>query len=252
MTADARQDVETIRAEQAAFLRTIAHSLRTPLQSLQGFAELLEPGLPMAQVEHYVGFIKRDAAHLAAVVDDLCLRHELASGKLLLFPIAIDVGNLLAELARQFEAQMPDCVVSLEYTDELPPAFADPDRLLHLLGTLLRNAARCRPDSDGPVWLTMRAQYDQGDRQIIFSLDDDCPQVSPEYASALFEPLPQLPAALGRTRLGMGLGLYVARAVARHMGGAPRLAINAVPTDRQFGNTFVMRVPTFEGQVGHV
>ncbi|MCC7362679.1 MAG: HAMP domain-containing histidine kinase [Anaerolineales bacterium] len=251
MTIDACHDLETIRTEQAAFLRTIAHALRTPMQSLQGFAELLEPGLPPAQVEHYVGFIKRDATHLAAIVDDLCLRHELASGKLLLFPTAIDVGSLLAELARQFEAQMPDCVVSLEYDGELPSAFADPDRLLHLLGTLLRNAARCRPDLDGPLWLTIRAQYDQSDRQVVFIVEDDGPQVPPEYASALFEPLPQLPAALGRPRLGVGLGLYVAREVARHMGGDLRLAINPAPTDRPFGNTFVMRVPTFEGQVGH-
>jgi len=252
MTIDACQNLETILTEQTAFLRTIAHALRTPMQSLQGFAELLEPGLPPAQVEHYVAFIKRDAAYLAAVVDDLCLRHELASGKLLLFPTAIDVGNLLAELARQFEAQMPDCVVSLEYADDLPPAFADPDRLLHLLGTLLRNAARCRPDPDGPVWLTMRAQCELGDRQVMFIVEDDGQQVPPEYASALFDPLPQLPAALGRPRLGVGLGLYVAREVARQMGGDLRLAGTPVPTDRQFGNTFVMHVPTFEGPVGHV
>lgn len=251
MDTDDRQALQTLRHEQATFLRTVAHALRTPLQSLQGFAEMLEPGLPPEKVEHYLSFIKRDTAHLAAVVDDLCLRYELERGALVLFPAAIDVGSLLAELARAFEARLPDCLVSLEYAEDLPPAYADPDRLLHLLGTLLRNAERCRPDPGRPGWLTIRAQYDPSTRTVMFVVDDDGQRVPAEFASEMFDPFPRLPAALGRPRLGVGLGLYVAREVARQMGGDLCLAPASAPSGQQFGNTFVLSVPAFEGQVGH-
>jgi signal transduction histidine kinase len=251
LPVDPSSALEALHQEHAAFLRVVAHALRTPLQSLQGFAEMLEPGLPPAQVEHYLGFIKRDTAHLAAVVDDLCLRHELERGALVLFPTAIDLGALLSELAGGFEARLSDCVVGLEYPDELPAAFADPDRLLHILGTLLLNAERCRPNPGDPGWLTIGARLDPDARQIVFVVDDDGPRVPAELAAALFEPFPKLPAALERPRHGIGLGLYAAREVARQMGGDLWLAPRAESSGRQFGNTFVVRVPAFVGQVGH-
>ncbi|MCC7362066.1 MAG: HAMP domain-containing histidine kinase [Anaerolineales bacterium] len=250
-TTDATSALNALRQEHAAFLRVVAHALRTPLQSLQGFAEMLEPGLPPAQVEHYLSFIKRDTAHLAAVVDDLCLRHELERGALVLFPAAIDVGAILVELAGSFEARLPDCVVGFEYADDLPAAFADPDRLLHILGTLLLNAERCRPSARGPGWLTINARHEPVARQVVFVVDDDGPRVPAEYAAALFEPFPILPAALGRPRHGIGLGLYAAREVARQMGGDVCLSSEMGASGRQFGNAFVARVPAFAGQVGH-
>ena len=249
--ADATSALEALRQERAAFLRVVAHALRTPLQSLQGFAEMLEPGLPPAQIEYYLSFIKRDTAHLSAVVDDLCLRHELERGALVLFPAAIDVGALLAELAGSFEARLPDCLVSLEYADHLPAAFADPDRLLHILGTLLLNAERCRPNPQGPGWLTISAWHDPAARQVVFGVDDDGPRVPAEYASALFDPFPLLPPALGRPRHGIGLGLYAAREVARQMGGDLCLTPGTESSGRRLGNTFVVRVPAYGGQVGH-
>lgn len=251
MLVDATSALDALRQEHAAFLRVVAHALRTPLQSLQGFAEMLEPGLPPAQVEHYLSFIKRDTAHLAAVVDDLCLRHELERGALVLFPVAIDVSALLAELAGSFEARLPDCVVGLDYPDDLPAAFADPDRLLHMLGTLLLNAERCQPNPGGASWLTIRAWHDSAARQVVFGVDDDGPRVPVEYASALFDPFPLLPAALGRPRHGIGLGLYAAREVARQMSGALCLAPGTESSGRKFGNSFVVRVPAYGGQVGH-
>src|ERR1700694_618111 len=118
MDTDACAELDQLRQQQAIFLRTIAHALRTPLQSLQGFAELLEPGLSPAQVDHYVSFIKRDTAYLAGIVDDLCLRYELERGPLLLFPAVVEVGSILTELAQTFEAAVPDCLVMLDYSDD--------------------------------------------------------------------------------------------------------------------------------------
>ncbi|MCC6192530.1 MAG: HAMP domain-containing histidine kinase [Anaerolineales bacterium] len=245
-----QQTLEQLQERHALFLRTAAHALRTPLQSLQGFAELLEPGLPPALAEHYISFIKRDAVYLAGVVDDLCLRHELARGPLRLFQTVVDVGSLLGELAQTFEARFPDCLVSLGYADDLPPIYADQDRLFQALWTLLRNAERCRPDRGRLGGLDVAAYLKDEARRVVFVVEDDGPSVPPEYAEIIFEPLAALPSDLGRPRLGIGLGLYVAREVTRQMGGHLWLA-PCVGDPSRHGNTFMLEVPVWSGQVSH-
>ncbi|HLY29019.1 MAG TPA: HAMP domain-containing sensor histidine kinase [Aggregatilineales bacterium] len=251
MDSDALRQPDQLRQQQAIFLRTVAHALRTPLQSLQGFAELLEPGLSPAQVDHYIGFIKRDTAYITAIVDDLCLRYELERGPVHLFPAVVEVGSLLTELAQAFEATVPDCLVMLDYSDDAPALFADRDRLLHALWTLLRNAERCRPDPSHPGCAVVLARLVAPSRRIEFVVEDDGLVIPPECAAALFEPLAELPTVLGRPRLGVGLGLFVAREVARQMGGDLWLEYTHAIAGRQRGNTFILSVPVFEGEVGH-
>src|SRR3972149_1754423 len=71
--SDWTQERATLLEAQAQFLRAVAHELRTPLQSIQGFAELIEPQMLPAKLARYLGIIQHDAARLAAVVDDLSL-----------------------------------------------------------------------------------------------------------------------------------------------------------------------------------
>ncbi|MCC6190625.1 MAG: HAMP domain-containing histidine kinase [Anaerolineales bacterium] len=241
-------DLAQLREQHALFVRTAAHALRTPLQSLQGFAELLEPGLPPALAEHYISFIKREAAYLAGVVDDLALRHELAQGPLMLFPTVVEVGAFLHEAACTFEARLPDCLVAIEYAEDLPTVHADREHLLHIVFTLLRNAERCRPDRGDLGGLTVCAHHEPGARQVVFVVEDDGLRIPTEYSEAMFEPFARLPPALGRPRLGIGLGLFVARAVARQMGGDLYLASGG-NCSGQFGNAFVLTMPVVERQV---
>jgi two-component system OmpR family sensor kinase len=248
---DPQLELAQLREQQAQFVRTAAHALRTPLQSLQGFAELLEPGLPPALAEHYVDFIKRDVTYLAGLVDDLCLRNELAQGPLVLFPIKLDVGEFLHELARTFEARFPDCLVALEYAEGLPPIYADQERLFHLLFTLLRNAERCRPDRSQFGGLDLRARLESGLRQVVFEIVDAGLGIPAEYREAIFDPFAELPPELGRPRLGIGLGLYVAREVTRQMGGDLSLTARSNGVG-QYGNSFVLGMPMFDKQVIHV
>ncbi|MEP7356919.1 MAG: HAMP domain-containing sensor histidine kinase [Anaerolineales bacterium] len=243
-------DLTRLREQHSLFVRTAAHALRTPLQSLQGFAELLEPGLSPALVEHYVSFIKRDATYLAGVVDDLCLRNELAQGPLVLFPTRVDVAQILHELARTFEARFPDSLVALEYTEGIPAVYADEERLFHLLFTLLRNAERCRPDRSQFGGLEVRTHFESGLRQVVFAVEDAGLGIPAEYREAIFDPFAELPTELGRPRLGIGLGLYVAREVTRQMGGDLWLTPRSNGVG-QYSNLFVLGVPMFDEQVSH-
>jgi len=251
MNSDGQEEFDRLRQQQAAFLRAAAHGLRTPLQSLQGFAELLEPGLPAAQIEHYVNFIKRDTTQLAAVVDDLCLRHELEQGSLTLFPTAIDVESLLAEVARTFESRIPDCLVEWEYSGEIPPVYADPDRLTHILWTLLRNAERCRLRPEQLSLVSVFVQPRPETHRVVFRVDDEGVRIPIEDSARIFGVLADAPTPRRWPRMGIGLGLYVAREVARQMGGDLGLLQRVPASGRQHGNTFELSLPSFQGQVVH-
>ncbi len=242
--ADSAGPLDKLRREHALFVRAATHELRTPLQSIQGFAELLEPGLPPAKIEQYLNIIKRDTARLAAMIDDISLRSQIENNTLWLNPAAFEVEPLLAELSRQLEAYYPEHLVQVVQPAALPLVHADLESLRYILWTLLCNAARYSPA--GRRALRLGASASRDDRWLLFSVRDAAPRIRPAYRQALFEPLPEMPKALQRPRFGLGLGLYVARESARRMGGDLWLTAPRTATTQSRGNVFVLRRPAAE------
>ncbi len=244
--------LETLRRRHYLFLRAAMHELRTPLQSLQGFVELLSPGLPPAKLERYLGILKRDTSRLIAVVDDMSQRNLLENNQLEIKPVAFSVEQLLADLSQSLEAYYPDRFVVVKCPPNLPLAYVDPGGLRYVLWTLLCNTARYAERSVvgyRPLRLTIR----QRGARLEFSIYDDSPTIPVDYREVIFEPLADLPQSLGkRPRFGLGMGLYVAREIARRMDGdlyveRPRKAKKEKSKTRKSrGNVFVLSVPVAE------
>lgn len=210
-------EIERLRHQQHEFMRAATHELRTPLQSIQGFVELLEPGLAREKMEHYLSIIRRDTSRLVAVVEDISQRNALEHDQLGLKPVPFSVEQLLGELSRELEVAYPDRFVVVKCSTDLPWVYVDPERLRQVLWTLLNNAARYSPAGGyRPIQLVVRGCRGQ----VEFAVHDDGPPIPPEYCEAIFESLAELPRVLGkRPRFGLGLGLYVAREIARRLGG---------------------------------
>jgi two-component system sensor histidine kinase/response regulator len=105
--AAAQRELSALRHRHALFIRAAAHELRTPLQPLQGLAELMEAGQPLELLTANLETIKRETARLVAVVDDLSLRSELEADTLLIAPTPFYPESLLEELARTMESYYP-------------------------------------------------------------------------------------------------------------------------------------------------
>jgi signal transduction histidine kinase len=243
-------ELENLRRRHHLFLRAATHELRTPLQSLQGFVELLSPGLPPAKLERYLGILKRDTSRLIAVVDDLSQRNLLENNQLEIKPVAFSVEQLLADLSQSLEAYYPDRFVVVKCPPNLPLVYVDPSGLRYVLWTLLCNTARYSSVVGyRPLRLTIR----QRGARLEFSIYDDGPMIPADYREVIFEPLADLPKSLGkRPRFGLGMGLYVAREIARRMGGdlyveGPRKTKKEKSKTRKSrGNVFVLSVPVAE------
>lgn len=216
------------------------HELRTPLQSIQGFAELLGPNLDPERLHRYLRIIQTEAERLEAVVDDLSQRSRISLGALDLHRVAIAVQPFLAQLCRDFELQYPGWHVALQAGARLPDVLADLEHLRQVLWTLLRNAGRYSMDTaDSTVRLI--AHTSAPSSNVRFIVMDTGARIPVAYREVIFEPSPRLARPVGsRPRSGLGTGLYVARELARRMGGDLTLASSP---RNQGGNAFVLSVP---------
>jgi signal transduction histidine kinase len=229
---------EALRLKYARLTRAIVHELRIPLQSLQGFAELIEPGIAPAQLERFLGFMRRDAMRLSAAVDDLGLQSELELGLVQLDVQACAVEPLLLELAQALEMRFPEQIVAVECPSPMPPALADEERLRQLLWRLLMSAARHTSSSAPEIGLAAHAAGDQ----VVFRVRDTGHQLPAESCELLWTPLIESASKHGR----MDLGLTTWRELARCMDGDLQIeAVAEIDTAERYpaGDVFVLSLP---------
>src|SRR5258706_8696924 len=124
-TVNCEQRLTALRLEFNKFVWATAHELRNPVQTVLGLSEILEGDEPPERLNHALIRMRRDAARLAEVVDDLYYRAELAAGNLRLECRSFGLDDLLAEVALTIEHMYPSQLL-LEY-GQLPEVVGDVD-----------------------------------------------------------------------------------------------------------------------------
>jgi signal transduction histidine kinase len=206
------EEVSALHRRYAQLILASAHNMRSLLQSIQGQAESIEPGLPPAKLERQVHLLRRDALRLAAVVDDLSLRGELVGGppRLCMQPCAIEAQ--LLDLTETLEAQLPDEVVAVDCPRDLPPVWADEERLRQALWRLLFSVACASKRRARPMRLMARLNGSHVEVRILIAARP----LTPSQQRSISMPL--IGKAHG-TRRGRGMGLDPVRELLRRMGG---------------------------------
>jgi PAS domain S-box-containing protein len=236
-------DVTRLRQAERAktdFVATVSHELRTPITPIKGYVEILQargPNLTEEKRQDMLRIIAERADHLARLVEDLLLASRISSE-----PGASAVVGMrrectdLTEAARRAAAdwlRAPDSRLELE----LPPGplevDADPLRLVQVLANLISNAHKYSP-AEQPVRL--RVWRDNG--WALAAVADRGRGIPREELDRVFEKFHRVEDPMTMTTGGTGLGLYIARELARAMGGE----IEASSAPRR-GSTFTVRLP---------
>ncbi|WP_198320799.1 hybrid sensor histidine kinase/response regulator [Azohydromonas aeria] len=222
-----RVALELRRAQQEAqeqLLSRVSHEMRTPLNAVLGFSQLLRLGGRCGAGEgcgkggEYLGHIEAAGRHLLAMVDDLLVLQRANAGQLDValeaVPLAHSVQQALLLLLPQARAQQVSLV------EEVPPQLrvrADPTRLQQILSNLASNAVKYnRPGGS----LRVRARCESGRVRVEFI--DDGLGMSARQLEQVFQPF----ARAGRERSGIpgtGLGLVISRRLAEVMDGSLHL-----------------------------
>jgi signal transduction histidine kinase len=199
---------------KASFLAEISHELRTPLTSILSFTELLRDGVgrddPAEQVE-FLDVITRNADRLLRLVDDLVLLDRAEAGILPMEWGTFDMPSVIETAITTFSQHATSKRISLESNlGEGLPAAGDAHRIGQLLEVLLSNALKYTPEG-GRVTVTATPT---DDRWFVAVTDTGIGVPQAEWES-LFERFYRASNARAARIPGSGLGLSVARAIAR-------------------------------------
>jgi signal transduction histidine kinase len=218
------REVERLRTE---FYRNISHELATPMTPIVGYLRML--------LDEELGPVNKPQAKAMRAMDE-CVRRLRSTLDNLIDVTGFETGKMrflhrdydFLDTVRRAVAAYADALAERQLTllEETPrgplPAFGDPDRVARATGQLLDNACKFTPPG-GVVGVRVRvleAHYE-------LLVADSGSGVPPDRAERVFDPFYQLDGSPTRAHGGVGVGLAIARRVARGLGGDVRLTTGA-------------------------
>jgi signal transduction histidine kinase len=206
--------LEATERRRLQLVGDVAHELRTPLATLDGYLEGLQDGVvPPTAVTWRL--LRGETSRLARLVNDL---QELWRAEAHQLPLHIgehDVEPLLrAAVHRWRPAATGKNMVLVLGATVAGRAQVDPDRLAQILDNYLSNAIRYSPEGST---VTVEAGLTPG--EIVVSVSDDGPGLTPDQRRLLFDRFYRPDSSRSRALGGAGVGLAIVRALAEAMGG---------------------------------
>ncbi|MFF7683189.1 ATP-binding protein [Microbacterium sp. NPDC007973] len=209
-----------------AFLSDAAHELRTPVAGIRAAADtLVRADLDGPEREMLAAHVAREATRASRLVDDLLTMARVDRG-LDLQRVDIDLRTLVDAEARRVPLVHPSVRLRTAVPDQPVRATVDVDRIAQVVANLIENAARATGGT-GEIELALRMD----DRRAVISVTDDGPGVPAADRERIFDRLVRLDDARA-SAAGVGLGLPIARGIARAHGGDVRYV--ASPTGARF------------------
>lgn len=213
---ESNEELSRVNGFQTNFFSMVAHDLKNPLQSVRGYAELLESREADPELKRMCEVIAGGVGTLNFLIGDLVDFAAMENGVLRISPRRIDlsavvsgVGDRMAMIASgrgvAFNADLPA---------DLPPVEADPDRVAQVLQNLCGNALQYTPRG-GRV--TVGAAIEGAFVRVRVS--DSGIGIAPRDLPRIFERFFQADNARKMRKAGFGLGLKIAREIVERQGG---------------------------------
>jgi signal transduction histidine kinase len=236
---EAMARADSANRAKSVFLANTSHELRTPLTAMVGYLDLIEEAtlshaLPEPVLDH-LRTVQVSSRRLQQLISDLLDVSRIEAGLIGTTPVPLDLRALLGELERELRPGAIAKGLQLDMTlhESLPRGvLCDPDRLRQVLTNLLGNALKFT--ETGAVKLHARALRSSLQIDVI----DSGPGLSAQQLTSIFEPFVQADDTSTRRHGGAGLGLCIARGVARAMGGD--ITVASAPGR---GSTFTLSLP---------
>jgi signal transduction histidine kinase len=207
--------LEQTERRRLEVIGNVAHELRTPIATLEGYLEGLLDGVIEPTPETWA-MLHTEAGRLRRLVDDL---QELSRAEARQVPIALQpiapqrlIQDALVPLEGQFAEKGLELVIRVP--ENLPQVMADPTRAVQILTNLLVNALRYTP-APGRVEIAVNREEDT----IAFRVSDTGIGLTPDHIAHLFERFYRVDKSRSRAFGGSGIGLTIARSLALAMSG---------------------------------
>lgn len=236
--SQARREAEAASEAKSTFLAVMSHELRSPLNAIIGFAEIIAGRLLGPEDPRYFEYaedIRISGTHLLDLISDILDLSKIGAGKMHLDEERVDLADLAGRTARLFTANLS--TANLNLVIAVPKGFptlrADPMRLGQILVNLVSNSIKFTPPGGT---ITIDAAERPGTLQI--RVTDTGSGMTPEEATKALEPFVQISHPVNKSRGGTGLGLSICRELAALHDGT--LTIESV---KGAGTTVTIHLP---------
>ena len=229
----AKEAAESANAAKSRYLVSVSHEIRSPLNSIYGYAQLMERGHDVAPAEA-AKVIRRSAEHLTNLVEGLLDISQVESGVLRIASETVRLPSFLDQIANMFRPQAQAKGIEFRYARpaSLPDMVrTDQKRLRQILINLLSNAVKFTRSGSVTLRVTYRSQL------ATFEIADTGIGIAPEDVERIFEPFERGGNEHAQRQKGVGLGLSITQALVRIMGGDI-----AVASESGRGTTFTVRL----------
>jgi signal transduction histidine kinase/CheY-like chemotaxis protein len=225
----------------AAFLASMSHEIRSPLNAMIGFTSLLRETTLTPEQAEYADTFAAVGSHLKDLVDGILDLSKVESGQLELEEVPFDVIACVEDAAGIVAPQAEDKHLALAAltAPDIPALVAgDPLRLRQILVNLLSNAVKFTERGQITIEVSARPGAAEGECHLAFDVRDSGPGIPASALEKLFDPFTQATAATARRFGGTGLGLAICKQLAECMGG--QLTVESTPGQ---GATFTAAIP---------
>jgi signal transduction histidine kinase len=237
------REAEEARRLKTEFLANVSHELRTPLTAVLGYSYLLREGLSgelHAEQLAAVDKIEQAGGELMALINDLLDLTNLKLGRTTIVPEECD-AVALARAALSSSPAPPHLEVRTEAPATAVPLHTDPSQAVRILRGLLSNAYKFTAAGSVTLrvlWLPPEEGASVG--RVVFEVEDTGIGIEPHHLDAVFDEFRQVDGSVTRRFGGTGMGLSIARQLARKLGGD--VTVRSTPGQ---GSVFALTLPAW-------
>ena len=242
----ARSDAEMANLAKSDFLSRMSHELRTPMNSILGFAQLLEMGTLNPGQEKGIKHIMNSGKHLLDLINEILDISRIEAGRLALSIEPVQLSGIILEVLDivqlQANARHLNMVLAGSSSNQLAVR-SDRQRLKQILLNLIGNAIKYNREGGSVTVSTELMPTDQDGLQYVrISISDTGYGIASENIAKLFTPFERIGAEKTQTE-GTGLGLAVVKKLIEAMGGR-----NGVESVVDSGSTFWIELSVMASQ----
>ena len=233
------RQLEVASRHKSEFLANMSHELRTPLNAIIGFTRIVmrqsKEALAAKQYEN-LEKILASGQNLLALINAVLDLSKVEAGRMELHPSAVELAPVLEQCLRTIEPLASVALVK-EFDGGLPQMYVDEEKLRQVVMNLLSNAAKFTEHG------TIRLHAQAADGSVAITVADTGIGIAADKLGLIFEEFEQADAGSTRVYGGTGLGLTIARRLARLMGGD--IGVESSPgTGSRFTLTLPVRYPS--------
>ncbi|WP_299800459.1 ATP-binding protein [uncultured Maribacter sp.] len=235
---------ESLLKSREQLIATVSHDLRTPLNTISGYANIIEESDNQKNNKEHISHIKSATVYVNNLVNDLLDFSQLEAGKMVAKNSTFRVDKLITESAKNISSQYQNKNIELilNLDDSLNhPIISDAFRLRQIISNLLGNAYKFT--EKGTITLAGSIVKSSKSNILIFKITDTGIGISKEKQELIFKEFTQAENDTDKKYGGYGLGLTITKKLTELLGGSILLE-----SELDKGSTFNLQIPVAFGE----